>query len=772
VTPGASHAVFGRPLPLFLFAFGVAVVQRFPILPPSIIGIFFLPLAGLLAWRFRQLAYPLMVAAGMLFAIVSGKAEMAGRLPMDLSGNTGDAVIRVEGLPEYTDATWQFEAHVLTSNDFPKLEGSRIKLAWYRTQQHLRPGDVWRMQLKLRAPNGVINPGGFDAEQRALQKHWSAQGYVRHAAQYLGCRLSVDGIRDSLSRRIVLSLSSEDARFIQALALGDTRNLSDDDWELLRKTGITHLIAISGFHVGIVALFAVYAVHAVYFLLPGIGLQLPRFHAAAWASVFAAAAYTALAGFAVPTVRTALMIAVFMGCRLLYRQSGIWHAVAMSMAVIVLFDPFAVLGAGFWLSFAGVMGLVFFMPEAESGFRLSGFIKAQCIVTLLLLPLTVVFFGQSTLIGPLVNLIAIPLISLLVVPLALLGCLFIPVPVCATSIWRLAAWLMQEFWHGLQFLQQQSITSIYLPEPAFWTVLLALLGAGLCALPRHFPGKWFGIVFFLPMCQPLQTQIPHGAMRVAMIDVGQGLSLLIRTRKHALLYDTGAGNSHGFSRGLSTIVPALRAESVDVLDKIIISHGDDDHAGGLAGVLANIPVRSVESSPGALEHSDALCRAGQHWQWDGVRFDVLWPRQPLAERSNDRSCVVQVRAHSGTLLLTGDIGHLTEMQLIEMYGKRLQSDILQVPHHGSKTSSSSEFIAAVNPAMAWVSSGFQSRFRHPNHQVIDRYSAQGARIYNSVDTGWLEFESSARGWILRREMREHDRRYWRYVTPEQAITGY
>jgi len=466
------------------------------------------------------------------------------------------------------------------------------------------------------------------------------------------------------------------------------------------------------------------------------------------------------------------MIAVFMGCRLLYRQSGIWHAVALSMAVILLFDPFAVLGAGFWLSFAGVLALVFFMPEAESEFSFSGFIKAQCIVTLVLLPLTVAFFGQSTLIGPAVNLVAIPLISLIVVPLALLGCLFIPLPVCATALWGLAAWLMQEFWRGLVTIQSLSMSSVYMAEPAFWAVLLALCGAGLCALPKAFPGKWFGIVLFLPMCQPQQTEIPRGAVRVAMIDVGQGLSLLLRTRNHALLYDTGAGNSHGFSRGLSSVVPALRAEAVTVLDKIVISHGDDDHAGGLQAVLANIPVRRIESSAGELDYSDGLCHAGQQWQWDGVRFEVLWPMQALAERSNDRSCVIQVHSDMGTVLLTGDISQRTEMQLVETYGARLQSDILQVPHHGSKTSSSADFIAAVNPAMAWVSSGFQSRFRHPNGQVIDRYLAQGTRIYNSVDTGWLEFESSAQGWKLRRRMREQERRYWQYVTPEQAIRGY
>ncbi|MFZ9364198.1 MAG: ComEC/Rec2 family competence protein, partial [Arenimonas sp.] len=354
----------------------------------------------------------------------SAGMALAQRLPVAESGGRGQIIAEIRDLPQQDRDQWQFEAEVRQSEEFPSLVGRRIKLAWYRTQTQLKPGDVRHLDVTLRTPNGVYNPGGFDAEQRALQKRWAAQGYVREEIGHLGHRITIDRFRDSLSGQIRRQLGDPRARFVTALALGDTRLLQDEDWELLRITGITHLIAISGFHVGMVALAAGWLVFGLYRLWPAFALRLPQPLATAWAAMLAAGLYTAIAGFALPTVRTALMIAAFMACRLLGRHCSVIQAVALSMAVMLLWDPISILTPGFWLSFGGVLLLIAFMPRQDGQGILRPFLRAQWVASFGLLPLTVGFFGQSTLIGPAVNLLAIPWISLVVVPLALLGCVF------------------------------------------------------------------------------------------------------------------------------------------------------------------------------------------------------------------------------------------------------------------------------------------------------------------------------------------------------------
>ena len=755
-----------RPTVLFAFAAGVALLQILPVLPDIPFGLFLLPaLAGLLL--LPRMAVPAAVLCGLAFAGLGADDALSRRLPLESSGSRGQALVRIVDLPRQGEDGWQFEAEILESADFPQLSGERVKLAWYRTPERLLAGDVWRFELLLRTPNGVRNPGGFDAEMRALQKGWAAQGYVRGQARRMGNEGGIDALRERLSRRIASALPGRDARFVRALALGDTRFLSEDDWDVLRRTGITHLIAISGFHVGIVALFTIYAVSGLYRLFPALGLRLPRPMASAMAAIAAAAGYAALAGFAVPTVRTALMIAVFMAHRLLHRSGTVVQAVAMSMAAILLWDPFALLASGFWLSFAGVLALVAFMPRAETGL-LGPFLRAQWICTWALLPLTLAFFGQTSLVSPAVNLLAIPLISLVIVPLALAGCIFAFLPTIAAAFWALSAWLMALFWQGLLWLQQWPGAAIFLQEAGLAAVLAAMLGAGLCLLPAGVPGRWLGLPLMLPLLWPAVPDIPHQSVRVAMIDVGQGLSVLVRTRNHALLYDTGAGREKGFNRGESTVLPALRALGVGHLDKIVISHGDNDHAGGLSAIRKGIVVRRVEASGDAA----SPCRAGASWQWDGVRFSYLWPRSAAVGSDNEASCVLRIEAGARTLLLTGDIGEGAESALVERHGNALRAELMTVPHHGSATSSTPEFLDAVRPEWALVSSGFQNRFRHPRAEVVARYRERGASVWNSTAEGWVELVGDSAGWHLQRREREHGRRYWSRPIPHEALDGH
>lgn len=774
MTSGASRPVCCRPISLFAFALGAAALQLSPVLPHRVFGIFFLFLIAFAMRCWPSARLPAALMLGAVFAALVGDYDLSRRLPTNLSGQTGEITAMITGLPERKNKDWHFEAEVLSSRDFPMLRSEKVKLAWYRSDAKLQSGDLWRFQVKLRVPNGVQNPGGFDGEKQALQKRWMAQGYVKNDAKNRKAAElthSVDKIRESLSASMARELGSVNARFVQSLAIGDTRQLTDDDWETLRRTGVTHLIAISGFHVGIVSLSASWGMFALYRLLPMLGLFMARPLGMAVTSILAAWFYTLLAGFAVPTVRTALMISVFMACRLLFRHVSVIQTVALSLVTVVVLDTMTLLSPGFWLSFAGVILLIVFMPRTTRQGMLLPFFRAQWICTLGLLPLTAAFFGQNTVIGPAVNMLAIPWISLIVVPLALLGCLFIGVPVIGGMFWQVSAYLMELLFSCLQWAGKFTWAFVFLPEPTYAVTLLAMLGVGVLLLPNRIQGKWLGWLLVLPMIWPMPDVSQNGRFNIAMVDVGQGLSVLIRTKNHNLLYDAGAGKPGGFSRGESVVLPALHAKGVGDLDVAVISHGDDDHSGGFAAVRKHFPIDSIQASEAALIGEYRRCKAGDSWVWDDVHFEYLWPETELEDSDNDRSCVLQITAGVHRVLLTGDISSKVEAKLIENYGAGLKSDILLAPHHGSKSSSSSAFIDQVAPDIVLVSSGFQNRFKHPHGDVISRYLTRGALLVNSADSGWSELTVASDGWSWVRRERIDEKRYWMRTVTETSVLG-
>ncbi|HWS40152.1 MAG TPA: DNA internalization-related competence protein ComEC/Rec2 [Arenimonas sp.] len=768
----AQKQSFCRPFTLFAFALGVAGLQICPQIPSAIFSLFLLTIGIFTAFRFPRLAVYTAAIVGFAYCSLFGNVYLADRIVLQKSGSTGMAVIKIIDLPKYEIDQWQFQGLILESDDYPELIGEKVKLSWYRTTQQIKPGDIWSFQLKLSIPNGVQNPGGFDSEMRALQQDWVGQGYIKNHAEYIGNTGSIDRFRNRLSGQIQIALPHGKARFVQALALGDTRQITDDDWEILRRTGITHLIAISGFHVGMVALFAVFCCGIAYKLFTSLGLIMPWPIASSWVSILSSCVYTALAGFAIPTVRTTLMIAVFMLAKILYRNISTIHAVALSMIAILLWDPFSILGAGFWLSFSGVLLLIAFMPLTNISGRIAVFMRAQWVVSLGLLPLCIGFFSQTTLIGPLVNMIAIPWISLVVVPLALFGVLLSWVPAVAAFFWLCAYQCMQWFWVLLEYLQHFKWVSFNIAEPSLLSVALAVIGVCLFLLPKNFPAKYLGLLLILPLLFKSHDEIPYQSIRIAVVDVGQGLSVLVRTKNHQLLYDTGAGNGNGFSRGTSTLIPALNALQITYLNKVIISHGDNDHYGGLQGLNENIEIGRIEASQMALDEPFFKCQQGITWQWDGVRFSYLWPNMHVSDKKNDRSCVLRIEADGRSILLTGDITDDSELSLVEQYGDKLQSDILLVPHHGSKTSSSIAFLNSVKPKIAIVSSGFQNRFKHPNKKVVERYLHVGVQVFNTVDMGWMELQSDATEWQWVHRERIDMQKFWHRPSHIESSVGY
>jgi competence protein ComEC len=758
----ATFPPLGLPVAGALLA-GVALVQIFPALPASWISLSLLALA---AWLYARADFRRLIGAfliGIAWTCACAGWTLAQRLPPALEGAERVLEGRVLGLPQRDEEGQRFEFRIESGE--PALQGRRVRVGWYgQAAPAVEAGSRWRLALRLKRPRGILDPGGSDAEKLALLRGIAANASVREprSARLRENGRGIDAWRARLSRRIELALPEGQARFVQALAIGDTRALEPHDWEVLRATGLAHLIAISGFHVGMVAGLGALLMLGLYRLVPAAGRRLPALQAAALAAFLAAGAYSALAGFALPTVRTLLMIAAAMLARLLRRSSSSSEPLALALVAVLLADPLSVLAPGFWLSFGGVAWLLWCLPARESTGALAGFLRAQGVATVALLPLGAWFFAQASLPGPLANLLGIPLISLVVVPLSVLGLLLLPLSEhAADTCWQAASTLMQWLWTLLERVADWPPALLWLPEPGLLALGLAAAGALWLLLPRAVPGKELALLLFLPLLAPALDTPAAGEVDVEVLDVGQGLSVLVRTQGHALLYDAGAGGAHGPDFGEAAVVPALRALGVRRLDLLVLSHGDADHVGGAAAVRRAFPEARVLGVEGWALPGMGLCRDTQAWRWDGVRFRVLHPPPFFPYLRNDSSCVLKVEAGGQALLLPGDIGRHVETRLLNRQAAQLRAQLLLVPHHGSRHSSSEEFVAAVAPRWAVVSTGANNRFGLPRAEVVERYRARGAGFLDTAREGALGFRLGPQGLRLRSARRRDQPRYWR-----------
>lgn len=728
-------------------------------------------------WRGLRLRLvgPLLVGFG--WATLHAAFVLSAQLPQDWEKRDLKIEGQVIDLPQAQARRTRF---LFLVDDTPAqpapLRGQRVQLAWYDDygataigpRKQLQAGARWRFMVQVRAPRGLSNPGGFDSERHALVQRISATGYVREPffAERIGPPSGIDAWREAMSARIQASVPSESARYVRALALGDTTALQNEDWEILRAVGLTHLIAISGFHVGLVAGFFALFVSGVWRCFPTWARRIPRPQAAGVAAMVGAMGYAVVAGFALPTVRTALMIAVVVLARLSRRPVRVADSLALAALAVLVFDPLAILAAGFWLSFAGVAWLAWCLPQSQHWAK--GFLSAQGVATLGLLPLTVALFGQASLVGPLANLVAIPWWSLVVVPMSLIGTALEAVHAgWGGWIWRLAAGCFDLTWPGFVRLAQSRFALWWLPEPHAVALPLALLGAFWLLLPRGVPGKPLALLLWLPMLWPDRELPAQGEAELVVIDVGQGLSVLVRTRHHALLYDAGPAVEDGFDAGERAVVPALRALGVARLDRVIISHHDNDHAGGVEAVRRAVPVELSLAPEGAPVDVDRPCRSGQSWEWDGVRFHVLHPTLHFPYLGNEASCVLRVETVHGAALLTGDIGEVIERELVRRDPAAVRADVVLAPHHGSAGSSDPAFVAATGARLVLVANGYRNRFGHPKPQIVARWQHAGAEVL-STETGgalrvWLE-----EGGPVVRERRHSRARLWDPVRRSQA----
>lgn len=767
-TARMPHAT-GAAIALLL---GVAAVQWLPALPPTTWSILVALLALAACLRWPRMRLPMLVLIGAAWAIWRGTMAFDMRLPRALEGRDFAVIGSVVDLPLARSDGTRFVLRIeqATLDGKPVALYGRVRVAWYDHAPVLMPCSRWQLLIRLRRPRGLLNPGGVDSERSALEQRIAAVGYVRADAANHPLGLPghcLDGLRARIAQGIAARVADpHDAALLQAFTIGDTRGLSQDDWEVARANGIPHLIAISGFHVGVAAAFGVGLIRLLYLLWPTLALRMPRMPAQAIAALVVAGLYGALAGFGLPTVRTLLMIAVVALAQSQRRSTGGAHALALAMITVLLVDPLAVLAAGFWLSFIGVAFLMACLTARPHGLR--GFLRelsaGQLVMTVALLPLTMWFFGEASLVGALSNLIAVPFVSFVIVPCALAGMLLLLlVPPLAAPVLKLAAALAHAQWWLLVQMARWPGAHWYLPEVQPWALLLATLGALWLCAPRGVPLRALGLVLFLPLVWPPQSLPAAGGVQAWVLDVGQGLSVVVRTQHHALVYDAGALYPSGFDLGEAAVLPSLHALGIERLDMLMISHADNDHAGGAPAVAAAYPQAvGYAGEPGRMPMPMRACEAGQSWTWDGVRFRVLWPLSgDPAAKSNDRSCVLAVDGPGGRLLLTGDISSRIEPQVAASL-EPVRATVLLVPHHGSRYSSDPAFIAAIRPILALVSAGWHNRFGHPHPLVLARYAAARVPLLNTAERGAIEVELAPGGAPRVIETwRQRHLRYWR-----------
>lgn len=731
------------------FALGVWCLQQQAALPGVdwIAAAFCMALLlafGALRTRAPLRALLLVAAAGLAgFGWAAWRADvrLAGYLPAAWEGRDVSVVGVVAEMPQPFPRGERFAFAVEQVLTPSAVVPERLLLSWYgeagesaEPVARVQPGERWQLVVRLKRPHGNANPHGFDYEAWLLERDLRATGYVRpgqDARRLEGFVLHpaylMERVRHDVRSRFLTDLGdAEYGGILVALAVGDQRAIQGAFWNLFSRTGTTHLMSISGLHVTMVAALFGWFVGSLWRRNPALVHRLAAQRAAVLAGMLAAAVYAALAGFSVPAQRTVFMLAVGALAILSGRRSSPSSVMAVALLVVLLLDPWAVLSPGFWLSF-GAVGLLFYVATGRVGpvqgwrARLVAWGMAQWAVTVGSLPLLLLFFQQFSLISPLANALAIPVVSLLVTPLALLA-VIVPLPALLALAHGLLACLMDV----LAILAEAPVLERAVPPP-LW---LLLGGAGVLWLlmPRGVPARWLGALLLLPALLHVPTRPEAGRAWIEVLDVGQGLSVLVRTAGHALLYDAGPLYSAESDAGQRIVVPYLRAIGLAGLDALVVTHRDSDHAGGAASVLAAMPVKRILSSVDEL--SGERCAAGINWEWDGVHFSLLHPPESIGTggrlKPNNRSCVLRIDAGGRVMLLTSDIEAVDELSMLERNPGALRADVLLVPHHGSRTSSTPAFIAAVGATEVIFPVGYRNRFGHPRPDVVTRYAAARA----------------------------------------------
>ncbi len=734
--------------------------------------------------------------AGLMMAVFSAQKQLDARLPVALEGQ--DILLQgtIQDIPEFRQTTndkgesrdegLRFRFAIQQAFDVLKQQAiplsGTVRLGWYQGWQPVAAGETWRLRVRLKRPSGFINPGGFDYEKWLFTERIIATGYVRKAKRAsTNQRItaapwwSVNHLREHIFKTIQKVVGGHSsAAVLSALSIADRSKLDRQQWQTLQQTGTSHLVAISGMHIAIVAGFAFLPVFLFWRIFPGLNEIIPVPIAGGVLGIIFASMYAMLAGFSLPTQRALLMVVIALLALISRRNYPASSVLAMVLLAVLLLDPLAAMTVSFWLSFLAV-GIILIIVKRQMQIEKPRLhlIRLQILLSLGMFPLTLLFFGTASVSAPLANIVAIPWVALIVVPLTLLGVLFMPFSeMFSGALLNMAAVAVDWLFKGLDLLNSQTMLKLDLPEIPILYLILVFAGFLYFLLPKGFPGRWLGIFSLMPALLFTVPKPDTGCFSYALLDVGQGMASVLRTRNHTLVYDVGKRLNDNFDVGHLVVVPYLKARGIHKVDVLMLSHEDNDHRGGAKAVLNALDVEKIQSSDLTILPKYPLhsCQKGQKWQWDGVDFEVLSPPGDWLNKAdalnttisdNNRSCVLRISNKHHSLLLTGDIEKPVEQKLLANYPD-MQNEVIIVPHHGSKTSSSEPFLAASHAKLALLPVGYRNRFGHPKAAVIKRYKARGIKVLNTVENGALElgFPAFAGQQIDIKAWRKAHRGFW------------
>lgn len=685
------------------------------------------------------------------------------QIPLEVTG-------KVVGIPQLSSSGLRFDLQITHYNHQAINLEVKIRLFWQNPTKTLSEGDSLQAQVQLKPPWHLANPGSFDLEKQFFIEGIRATGRLLNLQNYQpNPHFNLNRLRQELNNRMSLLLAEKPfLGVIQATTLGLYQNISPEQWQVFQVTGTSHAIAISGLHISLIALLCFKGMSFLSRRSRYLMLGWPAQCYGAVAAILGALFYAAIAGFSIPTQRSLIMITVAMGSILCRQPMLTWHGLALAWLGIALIDPLAPLQLGFWLSFISVAALIYANHSSLSGKSWQQWLRPQWVAFLAILPLTVLFFAQISWLAPLANLLVLPLMNIIVVPASLIALILIPIaPVLAKGALWLAHSALVGVWWVLAKIAQLTWGVSYPGSVPFLYIMSALLGVVFLLAPKGLPAKYLGGLSVAALLIYARPALKPGECYFTLLDVGQGLAAVLQTQHHVLIYDAGPQYGESADAGKRIIIPYLNTLGIRAIDKVVISHSDLDHRGGLASFRSLAIADIVSSEPQRLNVPARLCQAGESWEWDGVRFTFLHPIETY-QRRNDLSCVLKVQTRYHSILLTGDIEKTAEKKLIQQYGQALKSAILVVPHHGSLTSSSEDFIAQVSPRYALYPVGMLNQYGFPKLPVLHRYAQHGAINLRVSHTGALIFHLKNEPHLTAPiQWRDTARHYWHRVLSQE-----
>ena len=643
------------------------------------------------------------------------------------------------------------------------LLGQMIELSCYRCPYDILPQQKWSFTVRLKRPHGYASWGAFDFEKFLFRHQLVARGYVRVKGENHFISegdWSINKVRWRFKQQLSQQLSGYTVGhgMIAALLIGDKSQLADQHKRTFQATGVSHLMAISGLHVGLVFLFVCQLIKWLLMPFAQIFYRCPRQFIVLPPALLAAFSYSAMAGFAVSTQRAFVMLSVFVVCRLIARDNSLLRVLLIAAGIILMLDPLSILDVGFWLS----CGAVFIIALAGLRFKNLTLYQLQPLLWLGMLPMSMAFFGQVSLISPLVNLLMVPLFCSILIPLVLLAFVLSQLGL-ETPNRILIDSLAQVFEYIYTLLEKLSRLELALIYPTWYSlVFAALMIIGAYAIWRRARAKLtLSAIAFLCLILAFiwsQDEYHKNEVEIALLDVGQGLSMVVQAKDYVLVYDTGPAYQSGFNAAEAVLIPYLRHRGISHIDTLIISHADNDHIGGFAILSETIEVGEIFTSRLDRIPEATLCETGQKWHVGAIKFEIISPQADTPQGSNNLSCVLSISNGTFRALITGDIEKQVERFLLEE-GIDLKADFLLVPHQGSKTSSTAKFIDAVDPIIGLIAAGYRNHYGHPHASVVERYTNRSIKLMSTVENGSILLKFNGKDWAIN-TFREQEKGFW------------